>query len=309
MRTENFMKIEERNRLRLDILRTMSAKPQEWTARKVLDRIRGEGSRVLENEFIGEFTRLVESGDVEVVRAFEDGAPQLFRITRKGRGRLAAESGETFDERSVEVEILRFLERPPFMQAKANVFKCVLDGGHSITEWEFEAVFAKLEKSGLVEVKFQRLGGECSKQYGLTDAGKKSLAREDGADAAKKEKSSDTARALIAARSVSEAMLLKLDALGKTASRRDICRMMKWESAGFGIRELNIMINGLERNGLLKRGCGGFSTSEAAKGYLKKRLAELSESKRRADLKTAVYFLEIRNKALCERLAALEGAK
>ena len=304
MRTENFMKSEERNRLRLDILRTMSAKPQEWTARKVLDRIRGEGSRVLENEFIGEFTRLVESGDVEVVRAFEDGAPQLFRITRKGRGRLAAESGETFDERSVEVEILRFLERPPFMQAKANVFKCVLDGGHSITEWEFEAVFAKLEKSGLVEVKFQRLGGECSKQYGLTDAGKKSLAREDGADAAKKEKSSDTARALIAARSVSEAMLLKLDALGKTASRRDICRMMKWESAGFGIRELNIM-----RNGLLKRGCGGFSTSEAAKGYLKKRLAELSESKRRADLKTAVYFLEIRNKALCERLAALEGAK
>ena len=309
MRTENFMKSEERNRLRLDILRTMSAKPQEWTARKVLDRIRGEGSRVLENEFIGEFTRLVESGDVEVVRAFEDGAPQLFRITRKGRGRLAAESGETFDERSVEVEILRFLERPPFMQAKANVFKCVLDGGHSITEWEFEAVFAKLEKSGLVEVKFQRLGGECSKQYGLTDAGKKSLAREDGADAAKKEKSSDTARALIAARSVSEAMLLKLDALGKTASRRDICRMMKWESAGFGIREHNIMIIGLERNGLLKRGCGGFSTSEAAKGYLKKRLAELSESKRRADLKTAVYFLEIRNKALCERLAALEGAK
>ena len=292
MRTENFMKSEERNRLRLDILRTMSAKPQEWTARKVLDRIRGEGSRVLENEFIGEFTRLVESGDVEVVRAFEDGAPQLFRITRKGRGRLAAESGETFDERSVKVEILRFLERPPFMQ-----------------EWEFEAVFAKLEKSGLVVVKFQRLGCECSKQYGLTDAGKKSLAREDGADAEKKEKSSDTARALIAARSVSEAMLLKLDALGKTASRRGICRMMKWESAGFGIRELNIMINGLERNGLLKRGCGGFSTSEAAKGYLKKRLAELSESKRRADLKTAVYFLEIRNKALCERLAALEGAK
>lgn len=303
------MKSEERNRLRLDILRTLSAKPQEWTARKVLDRIRGEGSRVFENEFIGEFTRLVESGDVEVVRTFEDGAPQLFGITHKGRGRLVAEVGETFDERSVEVEILRFLEQPPFMQAKANVFRCVLDGGHSITEWEFEAVFAKLEKSGLVGVKFQRLGCECSKQYGLTDAGKKRLAREDGADAAKKGNLSDTARALIAARSVSEALLLKLDTLGKTASRRGICRMMKEESAGFGIRELNIMISGLERNGLLKKGCGGFSTSEAAKGYLKKRLAELSESKRRADLKTAVYFLEIRNKALSERLAALEGAK
>lgn len=309
MRTENFMKDEERNGLRLDILRTLSAKPQEWTARKVLERMRGEGSRVSGNEFIGEFTRLVESGDVEVVRTFEDGAPQLFGITRKGRGRLVAEVGETFDERSVEVEILRFLEQPPFMQAKANVFKCVLDGGHSITEWEFEAVFAKLEKSGLVGVKFQRFGCECSKQYGLTDAGKKRLARENGADAAKKGKSSDTARALIAARSVSEALLLKLDTLGKTASRRGICRMMKEESAGFGIRELNIMISGLERNGLLKKGCGGFSTSEAAKGYLKKRLAELSESKRRADLKTAVYFLEIRNKALCERLAALEGAK
>lgn len=303
------MKNEERNRLRLDILRTLSAKPQEWTARKVLDWIRGEGSRVFENEFIGEFTRLVESGDVEVVRTFEDGAPQLFGITRKGRGRLVAEVGETFDERSVEVEILRFLEQPPFMQAKANVFRCVLDGGHSIMEWEFEAVFAKLEKSGLVGVKFQRLGCECSKQYGLTDAGKKRLAREDGADAAKKGNLSDTARALIAARSVSEALLLKLDTLGKTASRRGICRMMKEESAGFGIRELNIMISGLERNGLLKKGCGGFSTSEAAKGYLKKRLAELSESKRRADLKTAVYFLEIRNKALSERLAALEGAK
>lgn len=309
MRTENFMKSEERNRLRLDILRTLSAKPQEWTARKVLDWIRGEGSRVFENEFIGEFTRLVESGDIEVVRTFEDGAPQLFGITRKGRGRLVVEAGEMFDERSVEVEILRFLEQPPFMQAKANVFKCVLDGGHSITEREFEAVFAKLEKSGLVGVKFQRLGCECSKQYGLTETGKKRLARENGADAAKKEKSSDTARALIAARSVSEALLLKLDTLGKTASRRGICRMMKEESAGFGIRELNIMISGLERNGLLKKGCGGFSTSEAAKGYLKKRLAELSESGRRADLKTAVYFLEIRNKALCERLAALEGAK
>ena len=195
------------------------------------------------------------------------------------------------------------------MQAKANVFKYVLDGGHSTTEREFEEVFAKLEKSGLVEVKFQQLGCECSKQYGLTDAGKKRLARGDNADAAKREKTSDTARALIAARSVSEAMLLKLDAWGRTASRRGICRMMKGESAGFGIRELNIMINGLARNGLLTRGRGGFSTSEAAKGYLKKRLAELSESKRRADLKTAVYFLEIRNKALCERLAALEGAK
>lgn len=167
MRTENFMKSEERNGLRLDILRTLSAKPQEWTARKVLERMRGEGSRVFENEFIGEFTRLVESGDIEVVRAFEDGAPQLFGITRKGRGRLVAEAGEMSSESGVEVEILRFLGRPPFMQAKANVFKYVLDVGHSITEWEFEAVFAKLEKSGLAEVKFQQLGCECSKQYGL----------------------------------------------------------------------------------------------------------------------------------------------
>ena len=81
--------------------------PRTFKAREVLDIIRGEGERVEEPEFIRIFTELTQAGLVEVAEVPEVDAAQLFRITRRGVEVLKLKEGDSFDERSVEIDILQ----------------------------------------------------------------------------------------------------------------------------------------------------------------------------------------------------------
>lgn len=72
-------------------------------------------------------------------------------------------------------ETLEWLTRPPYMRTKASIYAYLLEVGNYIDEGNFNSLFSILEKTGEIQVAFMQCGTESSKQYVITDEGKKAL--------------------------------------------------------------------------------------------------------------------------------------
>lgn len=278
------MSTTEESELLFSILRTLSGNPRTFTARAVMDLIRGEGVKVMESDFIRVFTELTQAGLIAVAEVPAIDKPQLFRITRRGVELLKLKEGDSFDKRSVEIGILRKLSRREL--TKAEVFGRIRADGHEIDEADFGELFRKLEEGKLVRRVSMKCAEGDTRRFSTTDEGKAQLAKLEycfkNAGVAK----ASNAETLRAARIVSDCILIKMRYFG-AVGKKAICRLMRGAS-GFGAREICIMILTLEENGLLAHGKGGYSITPKAREYLNAREMELAKSERKRDMRDAI---------------------
>lgn len=165
----------EESELRFSILRTLSGNPRTFTARAVMDSIRGEGVKVMESDFIRVFTELTQAGFIAVAEVPAIDKPQLFRITRRGVELLKLKEGDSFDKRSVEIGILRRLSRREL--TKAEIFGRIRADGHEIDETDFGELFRKLEEGKLVRRVSMKCAEGDTRRFSTTDEGKAQLAK------------------------------------------------------------------------------------------------------------------------------------
>lgn len=272
----------EESGLRISILRALAGNPRTFKAREVLDIIRGEGERVEEPEFIRVFTELTQAGLVEVAEVPEVDAAQLFRITRRGVEVLKLKEGDSFDERSVEIDILRRLSRREL--TKAEIFDCIRAGGHVIDETDFEKLFCRMEERKLIRWVSMKCAEGDTRRFCTTDFGKGYLA-----SILHRTREPDF-KTLHSGHVASDIILICLR-YSEPMGTKAICRAMRPHSTGFGAREISLMIAALEENGLLAHGKGGYRVTGKARAYLEDRIERLANSDRKRDMRDAIRLL------------------
>ena len=270
--------------LRLDILRILSGNPCcfKWT--DILERIRGEGVRVLEKDFVEELGFCTQSGLIKVYYVGPTGTI-YHKITQKGREFLKKHLGERFDKNAVIYDILRFLKTPPFMQTKASILDFVRRGGNEISDFEFDLVFEELQNRKLLESALQQLGNDCSVQYRTTAEGDKYLEKQ-----TPESNTQPIFETLKIGHIVSDTILICLR-YSQPMGRKAIIRKVRPYAFGLKSREIAMIVKKLCDIGFTECVSRGYKTTEKVGAYLKQRIESLTHSDRKCDLKAGISLL------------------